>query len=129
MNKDIKSNGNIFGRNLKYLLTVKGIPTHIFAKSVKVSAQNVNNWLIGRNVPRRDILLRVSKNLSVTPDKLLTTDITKEDSFISNDRSVAVLEVLLIAVSELIALQKGKMTDTVRAELEEMIKSKNLLNA
>lgn len=128
MSKNIKSNGNVFGRNLKYLLTVKGIPTDTFAKSVKVSAQNVNNWLIGRNVPRRDILLRVSKNLSVPPDKLLTTDITKEDSFISNDRSVAVLEVLLIAVSELIALQKGKMTDTVRAELEEMVKSKILLN-
>ena len=124
MSKNIKSNGNIFGRNLKYLLTEKGIPSETFAKDVKVSVQNVNNWLIGRNVPRRDILLRASKSLSIPPDKLLNTDITKNDPTLSTARTKAIIEVLLIAISELIAAQKGKMVDTVRTELEEMVKSK-----
>lgn len=76
--KDLRPQGPIFARNLKYLRNRAGIKQEDMAELLKVSKSNMSKYESGAVEPGLELLIRISELFGVAIDDLLKRDLSKE---------------------------------------------------
>ncbi len=76
--KDLRPQGSVLVRNLKYLRDREGIKQEDMAELLKVSKPNMSKYESGATEPNLQFLIRTSELFSVTIDDLLKRDLSKE---------------------------------------------------
>lgn len=66
---------NNFGRNLKVLMSLRGISSNTLAKSIKVSPITVAQWRAGSHLPQPRHVRALAKKLDVPAPRLYSDDI------------------------------------------------------
>ena len=69
---------SVFGRNLRYLITVSGTGPSIFARDMGIDYSLVKRYMSGEIVPRTERLEQIAKQLGVSPGCLLFNELTPE---------------------------------------------------
>lgn len=134
----MKKGADLFSKNLKSLMSNRGMKPLDLSKEVKATVQNVNNWLNGRNRPRPDKLKAIADYFGITSTMLTHGNIAAiEQKKAAPDIPVEAADtlrilkarsyVILVALSELLSAHSGRLSAKELVDLEAMVNDR--LNA
>lgn len=71
----------IFSKNLKMELELRGISQNKLAKALNVKHQTVNDWTRGKNLPSLAMFRKLCIILKAEPERILNIDVESEIPF------------------------------------------------